>query len=141
MRDESETQRSDVLFLCVANSARSQLAEGLARAWLPSDIRVYSAGSEPGKVHPLAVEALAEIGIDISGHRSKGVDEIPSERIAKVITLCAEEVCPIFPARVERLHWPIADPAGFVGSDADALERFRIARDEIAARLRDHFAD
>lgn len=136
---EAQPERSDVLFLCVANSARSQLAEGLARAMLPSTVRVHSAGSEPGGLNPLAVAVMAEIGIDISGHVSKGVDEIPSGRIAKVITLCAEEVCPIFPEQVERHHWPIPDPAGFDGPAEEALARFRNARDEISSRLRHHF--
>ena len=135
----SNAKRSDVLFLCVANSARSQLAEGIARTLVPSGVSVHSAGSEPGKLNPLAVVAMAEIGIDISRQYSKSTDEIPSDRIGKVITLCAEEVCPVFPEHVEKFHWPIPDPAGFNGPEDEALMRFRVARDDIAARLRDFF--
>jgi arsenate reductase len=126
-----------VLFLCVANSARSQMAEGLARALLGPEVEVLSAGSKPSRVNPYAIEVMSEIGIDISGHRSKSVDEMAAESIDAVITLCAEEVCPILPGRVRRLHWPIADPA----SDdphltrADLLGRFRVARDEIKGRI------
>ncbi|MES1944520.1 protein-tyrosine phosphatase, low molecular weight [Salinisphaera sp. PC39] len=100
-----------ILFLCVANSARSQMAEGLARSILSDKAMVISAGSEPSCVNPLAIESMAEIGIDISGHRSKFVSEVDPEEVDLVVTLCAEEVCPILPGRVRCLHWPIADPA------------------------------
>ena len=120
-----------ILFLCVANSARSQMAEGLARAKFGDRVRVQSAGSEPSRVNPLAIEALHEVGIDISTHTSKSVDTIEPASVDLVITLCADEVCPIGLAGVPRLHWPLADPAGANGS----IERFREARDEIARRL------
>ena len=100
-----------ILFLCVANSARSQMAEGLARQILGPDITVLSAGSEPSTVNPYAVEAMAELCVDIAGQRSKSVDEIDVGAVDLVVTLCAEEVCPVLPGRVRRLHWPIADPA------------------------------
>ncbi|MGH7589459.1 MAG: arsenate reductase ArsC [Gemmatimonadota bacterium] len=129
------------LFLCVANSARSQMAEGLARRLAPSGTRIYSAGSEPASVNPLAVRAMAEIGIDISHHRSKPVDEIPVDRVDVVVTLCAEEVCPVFPGSVRRLHWPIDDPARSGGSEAERLEAFRRARDEIGRRLEEWLGD
>ena len=125
-----------ILFMCVANSARSQMAEGLARTLL-SNVRVMSAGSQPSKVNPYAIEALSEQRIDISGQRSKSVDEIDPNQVDLVITLCAEEVCPIFPGRVRRLHWPIPDPA----SNDPALTpeelrtRFRTARDQIREKL------
>jgi arsenate reductase (thioredoxin) len=125
-----------ILFMCVANSARSQMAEGLARNLL-TDVQVMSAGSQPSKVNPYAIEALAEQWIDISGHRSKSVDEIDPNQVDLVITLCAEEVCPVFPGRVRRLHWPIPDPA----SNDPALTpeqmraRFRTARDQIKEKL------
>lgn len=124
-----------ILFLCVANSARSQMAEGLARRLAPPGTRVYSAGSEPSSVNPLAVRAMAEIGIDISNHRSKPVDEIPVDRVDVVVTLCAEEVCPVFPGQVRRFHWPIEDPVRAGGSEAERLDAFRRARDEIGRRL------
>lgn len=100
-----------LLFLCVANSARSQMAEGLARSILGPEASVTSAGSAPSRVNPLAIEAMAELGIDISGQASKGVEEVPLDEVDTVITLCAEEVCPVLPGTVRRLHWPIADPA------------------------------
>ena len=126
---------ASILFLCVANSARSQLAEGLARRLAPPGTRVYSAGSEPGTIHPLAVRALAEVGVDASGQRSKGLDAIPLDAIDLVVTLCAEEVCPLFPRPVRKLHWPLADPARASGSDEERLAAFRAVRDELAARL------
>ena len=124
-----------LLFLCVANSARSQMAEGLARARFGGRARVASAGSAPAAVHPLAAAALDEVGIDAGGQRSKSVDAIAPGSVDVVVTLCAEEVCPAFPAAVRRLHWPLPDPAGAAGSDAERLDRFRAVRDEIARRL------
>ena len=100
-----------ILFLCVANSARSQMAEGLARQILGERAEVSSAGSDPAPVNPHAVEAMAEIGIDITGQHSKSVDTIDLSGLDLVVTLCAEEVCPILPGHVKRMHWPIADPA------------------------------
>lgn len=128
-----------ILFLCVANSARSQMAEGLARHLLGPRASVRSAGSRPARLNPYAVAAMAEIGIDIAGHSAKSVDTIDPASVDLVVTLCAEEVCPIMPGKVQRLHWPIADPA----SDDPALTaeeliaRFRIARDQIKARIED----
>ena len=126
-----------ILFLCVANSARSQIAEGLARKILGEGVQVMSAGSQPSKVNPYAVEAMAEIGIDISSHRSKSVDEIDPATVDLVVTLCAEEVCPVLPGRVRRLHWPVVDPASKdpALSPDDFRARFRTARDQIAARV------
>jgi arsenate reductase (thioredoxin) len=133
-----------ILFLCVANSARSQMAEGLARDLLGERAEVMSAGSQPATVNPWAVKAMAEIGIDLSGHRSKSVDEFDPADLDLVITLCAEEVCPILPAGVEHLHWPIPDPAvkdSALLSDDQMLARFRSARDSILARLENRFGN
>ncbi len=126
-----------ILFLCVANSARSQMAEGLARHKFGPDVTVQSAGSAPSSVNPHAVEAMAELGIDISGQHSKSVEDIDIEPLDLVVTLCAEEVCPVLPGRVRRLHWPIPDPASKdVSISPDAMrERFRTARDQIKSRL------
>ncbi len=126
-----------VVFLCVANSARSQMAEGLARARWGSDVKVESAGSAPSHVSPWAIEVMAELGIDLGTHRSKSTGEIDPQDVAAVVTLCAEEVCPVLLSRAPRLHWPIADPATRDPSlDRDAiLARFRVARDAIAERL------
>jgi protein-tyrosine-phosphatase/N-acetylglutamate synthase-like GNAT family acetyltransferase len=125
------------LFLCVANSARSQMAEGLARRLFGGRVPVESAGSRPGRVNPYATEVMREVGIDLGSHRSKAVDEIERDAVEQVITLCAEEVCPVWLGSVRRLHWPIPDPA----SDDPAISademraRFRRGRDEILARL------
>lgn len=125
-----------LLFLCVANSARSQMAEGLARARFTGRARVQSAGSHPSAVHPLAVQVMAEVGIDISGQRSRSVDTIDPATVDQVVTLCAGEVCPAFLEATPHLHWPLPDPAAATGSEGDRLARFRAVRDEIAARLR-----
>jgi arsenate reductase len=126
-----------ILFLCVANSARSQMAQGLARNMLGRDVEVLSAGSRPSKVNPYAIEAMSEIGIDISGHRSKSVDDLDAASVDVVITLCADEVCPLLPGRVRRLHWPIPDPATDDPnvSPEELRERFRSARDAIQGRI------
>ena len=126
-----------ILFLCVANSARSQLAEGLARKILGDRVRVQSAGSHPSRVNPFAIEAAREVGVDLSTHASKSVDTIDPGAVDTVVTLCAEEVCPAFLGDARRVHWPIGDPASDDASlSHDAmLARFRAARDQIAARL------
>jgi arsenate reductase len=124
-----------VLFLCVANSARSQLAEGLARARFPQ-LTIQSAGSKPTRVNPMAIEVMREAGLDITAHQSKLVDYIDAAGVELVITLCAEEVCPAFLRPVRRLHWPIPDPASSEPLPDDELRRrFRTARETIAARL------
>ncbi len=126
-----------ILFLCVANSARSQMAEGLARHILGPSIRVQSAGSKPSTVNPYAIEAMREVGIDITSHTSKLADTIDAASIDTVITLCAEEVCPVFLGKVHRLHWPVEDAASTDPSLTrdQMLARFRKARDEIRAKL------
>lgn len=125
------------LFLCVANSARSQMAEGLARALFGPSVVVQSAGSSPSRVNPYAIEVMQELGIDLAGHHSKSVDTIDAATVGTVITLCAEEVCPVFLGKVLRLHWPIPDPASAdpALSRETMLTRFRAARDEISSRL------
>lgn len=128
----------DLLFLCVANSARSQMAEGLARRIFGDRVaRVQSAGSRPSRLNPVAVEVMAEIGIDIAAQRSKGIDEIVDPgRVDAVVTLCAEEVCPVFLGKLERHHWPIPDPSSTLPLSRDELlPRFRAARDAIRAHL------
>ncbi len=129
-----------VLFLCVANSARSQMAEGIARSLAPSGVKVSSAGSQPSRVNPLAIRALGEIGIDIRSQTSKSVDSIPPTGIEAVITLCAEEVCPVFLGKAHRVHWGLRDPAGTRGSPEEQLQAFREVRDELRRRLAVVFA-
>ena len=129
-----------VLFLCVANSSRSQMAEGLAKAIAPAGIEIESAGSEPTTLNPLADRAMREVGIDISGQRSKSVDDIDPARVGTVITLCAEEVCPAFLGDAERHHMPFSDPAAATGSEEERLDAFRRVRDEIRVALESFFA-
>ncbi len=130
-----------VLFLCVANSARSQMAEGIARSLAPAGVAVSSAGSQPSRVHPLAIRALEEIGLDIRGQRSKGLAAAPP-RVDVVVTLCAEEVCPVFPGKALRVHWALPDPAGAGAgaTDDERLSAFRGVRDELRRRLAAVFA-
>lgn len=127
-----------ILFMCVANSARSQLAEGLARSIFPL-AEVESAGSHPGKLNSYAVTVMKEIGLDISKHYSKSIDDLSPKYIVGldyVITLCAEEVCPMMVSKAKKLHWPHPDPATKETLPEDVtLERFRKARDAIHARL------
>jgi arsenate reductase len=131
---EWERTQEAILFLCVANSARSQMAEGLARSMIDHDVEVYSAGSEPTMVNPLAIRVMAEIGIDLSTHRSKSIDDVSLDRVSIVVTLCAEEVCPVLPG-IESHHWPLSDPAATTGDEDDRLAAFRAVRDEIRTRL------
>ena len=127
-----------ILFLCRANSCRSQLAEGLAREIVPDGTAVYSAGSRPTHVNPRAVEALHEIGIDASGQHSKSVDSIPPDAVDHLITLCTEgeQDCPIYSGDVRRLYWPMPDPDAVEGSEEEIMAAFRAVRDELAERIR-----
>ena len=138
-----------VLILCTGNSCRSHLAEGILRAVAGDFLDVTSAGSKPaGHVHPLAVQVMREIGVDISSHRSKHLDEFRSRPVETVITVCshADQACPVFPGQVNRHHWPFDDPAHATGTDEERLAVFRRVRDEIrraftayADRRRDEF--
>jgi arsenate reductase len=130
--------KTRVLILCTGNSARSQLAEGLLRHEGGDRFAVYSAGTKPGIVRPEAITVMREIGIDISGHRSKSVDEFRGQPFDFVITVCdnAKEACPIFPSKTQRLHWPFADPAAVEGSESERTAAFREIRDQIHVRLK-----
>ncbi|MGD9417487.1 MAG: arsenate reductase ArsC [Verrucomicrobiota bacterium JB025] len=125
-----------ILVLCTGNSCRSHMAEGILQQALGDGFRVQSAGSKPaGYVHPLAIRALEEIGIDISGHTSKHLDEFLDQDVETVITVCgnADQACPAFPGQLNRHHWPFDDPAHAEGSEAEQFEVFRRVRDEIRA--------
>jgi arsenate reductase len=128
-----------ILFMCVANSARSQLAHGLAKSIFLNSAEIDSAGSKPTSVNPFAIKALMEIGIDIKNHTSKTTDQISPDFINNldyVITLCAEEVCPILISKAKKLHWPLPDPAGrHELSQDEQLEFFRKTRDDIKEKL------
>jgi arsenate reductase (thioredoxin) len=130
------TQR--VLVLCTANSARSQMSEGLLRAMAGDRLEVASAGTHPSVVNPFAIEAMRERDIDISHHRSKHLRELLDQPWDTVITVCdnAAENCPLFPGKVERIHWSFPDPAAVEGSDDDKRQAFREVRDAIEARFR-----
>ena len=127
-----------VLILCTGNSARSQMAEGLLRRMAGPRMEVFSAGTAPTSVRPEAIQVMSELGIDISGHRSKHVDEFAEQHFDCVITVCnhARDVCPVFPDGTERLHWSFRDPAAVEGDEETRLAAFRQIRDEIAARMR-----
>lgn len=136
------TAKPAVLILCTGNSCRSHLAEGLLRSIAGDGLEVHSAGSKPaGYVHPLAIRVMQEIGIDISSHRSKSMNEFLQTPIETVITVCgnADQACPMFPGQVNRHHWPFDDPAHATGSDEEKLAVFRRVRDEIRRTLIAYF--
>jgi arsenate reductase len=126
-----------VLILCTANSARSQMAEGLLRHAAGERVEVASAGTHPGTVRPEAIEVMAEIGIDIRSHRSKSVDAFAGEPFDLVLTVCdqARETCPVYPGHTTRLHYAFEDPAATGGDEASRLAAFRKVRDEIRTFL------
>ena len=126
-----------VLFLCTHNSARSQMAEGFIRALAADRFEVESAGTESTRVHPLAVRAMDEVGIDLRGHTSKTLDQFLDDKWDYVITVCdgANERCPLFPGAAARLHWSFDDPSAAQGSEGDRLAAFRRVRDAIRSQL------
>jgi arsenate reductase len=132
-----EMKRPRVLFLCVHNSARSQMAEGLLRSMAGDGVIVRSAGLEAGRLRPEAVAVMAELGLDISAQRSKSVDELTGERFDVVVTTCdeAKEACPLFPGAFETLHWGLPDPAAVEGDEPTRLKAFREVRDELWAHI------
>ncbi len=132
-----------MLVLCTGNSARSQMGEGLFRAEGGEGYEVFSAGTRPSIVRPEAIGAMKEIGIDISGHRSKSVDEFTGQNFDYVVTVCdnARDNCPVFPAGTERIHWSFEDPAAVEGSESERLAAFRRIRNQIHERVKAFFAD
>jgi len=136
------SEKKRVLILCTGNSARSQMAEGLLSHDAGDRFEVASAGVEHSHVRPQAIEAMREVGIDISNHRSKSVDEFSGEDFDYVITVCdnANERCPIFPGNTKRIHWNFDDPAAAEGEEQEKLAVFRRVRDEIRERLREFAA-
>jgi arsenate reductase (thioredoxin) len=136
-------EKAKLLFLCTGNSARSQMAEALLRRLAGDRFEAYSAGLEPDGLNPLAVEAMAEIGIDISGQRSKSVEEyLGREHFGYLITVCdhAAANCPTFPGVSSRLHWSLVDPAAAEGSHEERLEVFRRVRDELGRLIEEFVA-
>jgi arsenate reductase len=127
-----------VLILCTHNSSRSQMAEGLLRKLSDGQMEVYSAGTQPSRVHPLAIKAMAEREIDITGHTSKYLGEFLDQSFDYVITVCddANETCPVFPGPAHRIHWSFPDPSAAEGSEAERLGVYRTVRDSIEDRLK-----
>ncbi len=133
-----ERRPKGLLFVCIANSARSQIAEGIARSLAPPGVQVFSAGSQAARVHPLALRVLEEIGIDASKQWSKSVEEIDLDAVDTVVVLCREEHCPVIPGDAVRESWPLPDPV-MIGNDA--LDGFRATRDELQSRISSLFRE
>ncbi len=131
-----------IVVLCTGNSARSQMGEGLFRREGGTEFEVASAGTAPSRIRPEAVTVMKEIGIDISGHRSKSVDEFAGQHFDYVVTVCdnARDRCPTFPGRAERIHWSLEDPAAVKGSEPERTAAFRKTRDELEQRVQGFFA-
>ncbi len=138
---DSTGRKKRVLFICTHNSARSQMAEGLLRTLKGDCYEVYSAGTEPSRIHPAAIAAMAEIGIDISSQRSKGLDSVRDLAFDEAVTVCdhARESCPVFFGAGVRRHQGFADPSAAQGSYADVLAAFRRVRDEIRQWIEGHY--
>ena len=135
--------KKKILVLCTGNSARSQMGEGLFRVEGGGEFEVFRAGTKPGSVRPEAVAVMKEISIDISGHRSKSVDEFAGRSFDYVVTVCdnARDNCPVFPGGTVRLHWSFEDPAAVAGSETERLAAFRRIRDQIHERVKAFFRD
>src|SRR5215469_2790239 len=135
---EKRNRMKRILVLCTGNSARSQMGEGLFRAEVGDDFDVFSAGTKPSSVRPEAIAVMKEIGIDISAHRSKSLDEFTGQPFDYVVTVCdnARDTCPVFPGATARLHWSFQDPAAVEGSEEVRLAAFRRIRDQIQERVR-----
>ncbi|MCM8798936.1 MAG: arsenate reductase ArsC [Candidatus Omnitrophica bacterium] len=129
--------KTKVLFLCTGNSARSQMAEGFLRHMAGDRFEVFSAGLKPTQVNPLAIKVMAEVGIDISKHRSKSVSEFIGQNFDYVITVCdnAKQTCPVFPGKYEKIHWSLEDPAQAQGTEEEKLAVFMKVRDKILENI------
>jgi len=138
MSEQRPTAQTRVLFICTANSSRSQMAEGLLRTGAGQTYEAFSAGTSPTHVRPEAITVMREMGIDLSGHRSKSVDEFAGQAFDYVITVCdnARETCPIFPATTKRMHWNIEDPAAVQGPEDSRLAAYRRVRDELQQHVK-----
>ncbi len=138
-----EVIRKKVLFVCTHNSARSQMAEGLLNSLCGKKYQAFSAGTEPSVVNPYAIQVMSEIGIDISKHRSKSINEFLEQKFEYVITVCdhANETCPFFPGGMKRLHRSFEDPASFRDNEADTRSEFRRIRDEIKGWITEEFGN
>jgi arsenate reductase len=134
---EMVVSKKGILFLCTGNSCRSQMAEGFAKKILPKDLKIFSAGIEPKRIHPKAVKVMKEAGIDISQQRPKNISEVPIDKIDLVVTLCgdAAENCPVFPGTIKKIHWAVDDPAKAQGSEEEITRVFLKIRDNIKSYI------
>jgi arsenate reductase len=134
---EMVVSKKGILFLCTGNSCRSQIAEGFAKKILPKDLKIFSAGIEPKRIHPKAVKVMKEAGIDISQQRPKNISEVPIDKIDLVVTLCgdAAENCPVFPGTIKKIHWAVDDPAKAQGSEEEITRVFLKIRDNIKSYI------
>ncbi|MHC1680429.1 MAG: arsenate reductase ArsC [Methanomassiliicoccales archaeon] len=130
-----------VLFICTHNSARSQIAEGITNALFPGRVEAHSAGTKPGMVHPMAIKVMAEIGVDISGNRSKHLDEFKNDKFDLAVTVCdgANEICPFFAGAKDHEHAGFPDPSAVEGTHEERLAAFRMAREDITRFVRTRF--
>ena len=131
--------KQKVLFVCTGNSCRSQMAEGMLMHYGKDKFEVFSAGLEPSYIHPLAIKAMAESGIDLTGQHSKTVNELLEEEFSYVITVCdsAKERCPVFPGKYNAIHWSIEDPASAEGTETERMKNFRRVCQDILERIND----
>ena len=141
MAGKMQIKRKRIIFLCNHNSCRSQMAEGLLRYYGGKRFEVFSAGTFPSGVHPMAVEVMAERKIDLTGQRSKSIDVFMGQGFDFIVTTCddARDSCPVFPGQGKRLHWDLEDPAKAGGSREQKLKVFRRVRDELEKLIRSHF--
>tara|TARA_Y100000996_G_scaffold220866_1_gene173837 strand:- start:327 stop:752 length:426 start_codon:yes stop_codon:yes gene_type:complete len=132
------TKKEKIIFICTGNACRSQIAEGILRSMAGDKFDVFSAGSHPTKVHPMSIKVMKEIGIDITSHTSDPISNFLNENIDIVVTVCsnADKACPVFPGKVERIHWRIKDPFKGWGSDRDDLDNFTRTRDDLNERIK-----
>ena len=131
-------KKEKIIFICTANSCRSQIAEGVMRKLAGDKFDVFSAGSHPSLVHPMSIKVMKEIGIDITSHTSDPISKFLSKNVNIVVTVCdnANKVCPVFPGKVERIHWSIKDPFKGWNSHPDDLVNFRKTREDLTARIK-----
>ena len=131
-------KKEKIIFICTGNACRSQIAEGIMRQLAGDKFDVFSAGSHPSLVHPMSIKVMKEIGINIKSHTSDPISNFLSKNINIVVTVCdnADKVCPVFPGKVERIHWSIKDPFKGWGSDPDDLVNFRKTREDLTARIK-----
>ncbi len=136
-------EKKSILFICVHNSARSQMAEGLFRHYHGEKYNVYSAGSDPLGVHPISVKIMAEIGIDISKHKSKSLKEFEGQEMDYVVTVCgnSQDTCPFFASGKKYFHKSFEDPSAFIGTEEEKIERFRAVRDDLKKWLEQFYID